>query len=208
MDLILLLKAAILGLIEGATEFIPVSSTGHLILAEDWLHFTGASAKTFEVFIQLGAILAVVWLYRAKIFGVLKTAPREEKSRRLILNLFIAFLPAAIVGLALHDWIKEKLFHPVVVAIALVAGGVVILVIERMLPQAKVIENPLPSDHNPVPADDVDYIKPATALGVGMRRCWRLCPACRVRVQRSWADSCSDCRASPRRSFRFSLPFP
>ncbi len=176
MDLIQLFKGVILGLVEGATEFIPVSSTGHLILAEDWLGFTGASAKTFEVFIQLGAILAVVWLYRVKIIGVLKTAPHEEKSRRLILNLFIAFLPAAIVGLALHDWIKEKLFHPVVVAVALVVGGIVILVIERMLPTAQVIETPRPSETNPVPADDVDNIRPVTALGVGIAQVLALIP--------------------------------
>ncbi|HEU0078444.1 MAG TPA: undecaprenyl-diphosphate phosphatase, partial [Longimicrobiaceae bacterium] len=84
MDLMLLLKAAVMGLVEGATEFLPVSSTGHLILAGDWLGFDEyRGAETFEVFIQLGAILAVVWLYRAKILGVVTTLPREEKSRRL-----------------------------------------------------------------------------------------------------------------------------
>src|SRR5207237_9938406 len=120
MDLVTLGKAIILGLVEGATEFVPVSSTGHLILVEDWLQFDDARGKTFEIFIQLGAILAVVWLYRAKIISVFGAAAREEKARRLILNLFIAFLPAAIVGLVLHDWIKERLFNPVVVAAALV----------------------------------------------------------------------------------------
>jgi undecaprenyl-diphosphatase len=177
MDPIQLFKAVILGLIEGATEFIPVSSTGHLILAEDWLGFTGPSAKTFEVFIQLGAILAVVWLYRAKIFGVLRTAPREEKSRRLILNLLIAFLPAAIVGLALHDWIKDKLFHPVVVAVALVVGGIVILLIERSIPkaQAAAVQTD-PAGDIGVPADDVDDIRPRTALGVGIAQVLSLVP--------------------------------
>src|SRR3954471_13867148 len=97
-----------MGLAAGATEFIPVSSTGHLLLAADWLGFdTWHGAETFEVFIQLGAILAVVWLYRAKIVGVFATAPREERSRRLIVNLAIAFLPAAIVGFLIHDFIKE-----------------------------------------------------------------------------------------------------
>jgi undecaprenyl-diphosphatase len=175
MNLILLLKAVILGLVEGATEFIPVSSTGHLILAEDWLGFTGPSSKTFEIFIQLGAILSVVWLYHAKIFGVLRTAPREEKSRRLILNLFIAFLPAAIVGLAIHDWIKEKLFHPVVVATALVVGGIIILLIERSLPHAQVVE-PVSAGDNEVPADDVDNIRPVTAFGVGCAQVLSLIP--------------------------------
>ena len=112
MDVSLLLKAALMGLVEGATEFIPVSSTGHLILAGDWLGFDRwHGAETFEVFIQLGAILAVVWLYREKIFRVVRTAPRDRTSQRLILNLVIAFLPAAIVGFLAHDFIKEKLFN-------------------------------------------------------------------------------------------------
>src|ERR1051326_8235460 len=109
-----------MGLVEGAAEFIPVSSTGHLILAANWLGFDKwHGAETFEVFIQLGAIPAVVWLYRAKNPGVVPSAPREERSRRLIVNLIIAFLPAAVVGFLIHDFIKDKLFNPVVVAVSL-----------------------------------------------------------------------------------------
>jgi undecaprenyl-diphosphatase len=155
VDFSLLLKAAVMGLVEGATEFIPVSSTGHLILAGDWLGFDAWHAhETFDVFIQLGAILAVVWLYRAKIFGVVRTAPSDKSSQRLILNLVIAFLPAAVVGFLAHDFIKEKLFNEVVVAIALVVGGVLILLIEAW--------------HRPVTTATVDDVRPRDALGVGL----------------------------------------
>src|SRR5215216_3001152 len=101
-----LLKAALLGLVEGVTEFIPVSSTGHLILTSYWLGHTGEAAKTFDIFIQLGAILAIVWLYRQRLTHALVAARSEPSSRRFLLNLIIAFLPAAIVGLLAHDWIK------------------------------------------------------------------------------------------------------
>jgi undecaprenyl pyrophosphate phosphatase UppP len=93
-----LVTAALLGLVEGVTEFIPVSSTGHLILAGYWLGHSGETAKTFDIFIQLGAILAIVWLYRERLVHVLAAARRDEPSRRFLINLGIAFLPAAIVG--------------------------------------------------------------------------------------------------------------
>ena len=118
-----LLTAALLGLIEGVTEFIPVSSTGHLILASHWLGQTGEAAKTFDIFIQLGAILAIVWLYRQRLTHAVLAARSDPVSRRFLLNLLIAFLPAAIVGFLAHDWIKQRLFTPTVVASALVAGG-------------------------------------------------------------------------------------
>ncbi|HEX9936634.1 MAG TPA: undecaprenyl-diphosphate phosphatase, partial [Longimicrobium sp.] len=157
-----MLKAAVMGLVEGATEFIPVSSTGHLILAADWLGFDSWHGhKTFEVFIQLGAILAVVWLYRAKILGVLTTV-REEKSRRLVINLIIAFTPAALLGFLIHDFLKEKLFNPFVVAVALVVGGFVILIIERYATR--------------VHTESVDDIRPKHALGVGLCQILSLIP--------------------------------
>src|SRR5512134_3760326 len=106
MDLLSLLQAAILGLVEGVTEFIPVSSTGHLIVAGAWLGQTDARAKTFDIFIQLGAILAIVWLYRTRLLTALTAAGTDPRSRRLFLNLGIAFLPAAAVGFLIHDWIK------------------------------------------------------------------------------------------------------
>jgi undecaprenyl-diphosphatase len=156
-----ILKAIILGLVEGVTEFIPVSSTGHLIIASDWLDFTGERAKTFEIFIQLGAILSIVWLYRSTFLGLLSGWSRQGP-RRLIQNLVIAFLPAAIVGFLLHDWIKEHLFTTLTVAIALVAGGVLILVIEALKPPTRI--------------EETEAIPPATALGVGLAQVLSLFP--------------------------------
>ena len=156
-----ILKAILLGLVEGATEFIPVSSTGHLIIASEWLDFTGERAKTFEVFIQLGAILSIVWLYRATFHGLL-SAWSERGPRRLIINLAIAFLPAAIVGFLFHDWIKEHLFNSLTVAIAMVAGGILILLIEAIKPPTRV--------------EETDAIPPVTALGVGLAQVLSLFP--------------------------------
>lgn len=138
------LKAAFLGLVEGVTEFLPVSSTGHLILAGEWVEFTGERAKTFEIFIQLGAILAVVWLYRRKIFlwngndckigtAALTGNRLNISNLRLGLNVFVAFLPAAIAGFFLHDFVKNVLFRPSVVAASLVIGGILIFVIEGLM---------------------------------------------------------------------------
>jgi undecaprenyl-diphosphatase len=157
-----LLKAALLGLIEGVTEFIPVSSTGHLILASHWLGETGEAAKTFDIFIQLGAILAIVWLYRERLVHALVAARREPASRRFLLNLLIAFLPAALVGFLAHDWIKARLFTPTVVAAALVGGGLLILLIERLHPRQRVAE--------------VGEVRPPTALGIGLAQVLSLVP--------------------------------
>jgi undecaprenyl-diphosphatase len=129
MDLVLLIHALILGLVEGLTEFLPVSSTGHLIVVGEMLDFTGARAETFEVFIQLGAILAVVWHFRARLLQVARHLPRPSE-RRFALNVAIAFLPAAVLGFALHGYIKAYLFNPITVAIALIVGGVAILLVE------------------------------------------------------------------------------
>jgi undecaprenyl-diphosphatase len=126
VDWLQLGKAAVLGLVEGATEFIPVSSTGHLILAGEWL------------VIQLGAILAVVWLYRQKVFGTLAAAPHDAGSRRFLLSLLLAFLPSAVAGVLVHSWVKAHLFNPLTVAWALVAGGLVILFIERWNPPERI----------------------------------------------------------------------
>src|SRR5437870_3606922 len=122
-----ILQAIILGLVEGITEFLPVSSTGHLILTRDLLGLQGPSSDRTIVIIQGAAILAVCWEFRAKLFGTLMTLFSDVASRRFALNLFIAFLPLAILGLAFEDRIKAALFNPVTVAIALVVGGVVIL---------------------------------------------------------------------------------
>ena len=106
-----IVEALLLGMLEGLTEFIPVSSTGHLILVGDLLNFEDERAKTFEIFIQLGAILAIVWLYRAKFAEVMRGAGKTEEARHFLTNLAIAFMPAAVVGFVAHGWIKEYLFN-------------------------------------------------------------------------------------------------
>ncbi len=131
MDPILLLKAAILGIVEGLTEFLPVSSTGHLILASDLLDFNDERGKLFQIVIQTGAILAVCWEYRAKIGSVLHGLPRDRGAQRFAMNLIIAFLPLAILGLAFGKVIKAHLFQPVPVALAFMIGGVFILWAEK-----------------------------------------------------------------------------
>lgn len=132
-------QALLLGVVEGLTEFLPVSSTGHLILLIDILKFSMPPGRVFEIVIQLGAILAICWLYRAKLFGAVWSAPKDAKARQFIFNLIIAFLPAAVIGVFAHDFIKEVLFSPFVVAVMLVVGGLVILLVEKVIkPQAKV----------------------------------------------------------------------
>lgn len=130
MDILVYLHALLLGLVEGLTEFLPISSTGHLIILADLLGFTGEKAKTFEIVIQLGAILAICWHYRVRIMGVARGLPSDTKAQGLVLNLIIAFFPAALLGLAFHGIIKEHLFEPFFVAIALIIGGFIILFIE------------------------------------------------------------------------------
>src|SRR5881396_2236340 len=122
-----LLTAAILGIVEGLTEFLPVSSTGHLIVAGSLLGYTGEKAKLFEIVIQAGAILAVCWEYRAKLFAVAAGIFSDRGAQRFVLNLFVAFLPAAILGLAFGSAIKAHLFAPVPVASAFVIGAFIIL---------------------------------------------------------------------------------
>lgn len=131
MELPLLIKALILGIVEGLTEFLPVSSTGHLILAGDLLGFNDERAKLFEIVIQTGAILAVCWEYRAKIGSVVGGLGNDRGAQRFIVNLAIAFLPLAILGLAFGKAIKAHLFQPIPVALAFILGGVFILWAER-----------------------------------------------------------------------------
>lgn len=154
MEYLIYLKAAILGLVEGATEFIPVSSTGHLILARDWLNWTDVRADVFIIFIQLPAILAVVWMYREKVWRVFSTMHTRPESRRLLLNLVVGTLPAAVIGLPTEKWVEAHLYNPISVAIALVLGGIAIIVIERLQHTARV--------------DHVDNIPIRLALGVGI----------------------------------------
>ena len=130
-DPTLLLYALILGLVEGITEFLPISSTGHLILAGQMLEFTGEKAKVFMIAIQLAAIFAVVWEYRARLGHVVVTLQTEPASQRLAINLMAGFLPAAVLGFLFYKQIKAYLFNPIVVASALIIGGLLILWAER-----------------------------------------------------------------------------
>lgn len=131
MDVILLLKALVLGIVEGLTEFLPVSSTGHLIIAGDLLGFNDERGKVFEIAIQLAAILAVVWEYRRKLGQVLVGLPSDRGAQRFAFNLAVAFLPAAVLGLLFASAIKAYLFNPISVATAFIVGALLILWAER-----------------------------------------------------------------------------
>lgn len=148
-----ILVAVILGLVEGITEFLPVSSTGHLIASGALLNFTGPRADTFTVVIQLGAILAVIWHYRAILRQMIVGWSRPGADQRLAVNLVLAFLPAAVIGLIFHDYIKAVLFSPVVVAVALIVGGVIMLGVEWLAPRTT--------------ARDLTAIRPRQAMWIG-----------------------------------------
>jgi len=162
MDLLLLFKGFILGIVEGITEFIPVSSTGHLILVGDLLGFDDERAKVFEIVIQLGAILSIVWYYREKLSGLIRDQPERKDARRFTVNLIAAFLPAAVLGLITHKAVKAYLFNPVTVAAALIAGGVAILLIERR--------------HHGNYTNNSDDITLRQAACIGMAQCLALFP--------------------------------
>jgi undecaprenyl-diphosphatase len=166
MDLILALKALIMGIVEGLTEFLPISSTGHLILAGSLLDFTGEKIKVFEIVIQAGAMLAVCWEYRVKIGSVIAGLFSDAKAQRFVLNLVIAFLPAAVLGLLFSKKIKAVLFAPVPVALAFIIGGVIILWVERR------------HKANPVAAriKSIDDMTPLDALKVGFAQAFALIP--------------------------------
>ncbi|CAE6778374.1 undecaprenyl-diphosphate phosphatase [Paraburkholderia aspalathi] len=167
MDWLLACKALILGVVEGLTEFLPVSSTGHLIVAGSLLNFTDEHAKTFDVVIQLGAILAVCWEFRRRIGGVVVGLPSRPDARRFTLNVIIATIPAIVLGLLFEKAIKAALFSPVPVAFALVAGGVVILWAEaRQRTRGDV----------PARVQNVDDLSPLDALKVGLAQCFALIP--------------------------------
>jgi len=163
MDIILLLKAAILGVVEGLTEFLPISSTGHLILAGDLLNFNDEKGKVFEIVIQFGAILAVCWEYRAKILSVTDgLLQKQVDAQRFVLNLLVAFIPAAVLGLLFASAIKAHLFAPVPVAIALIVGGFFILWAEKR-------------DHK-ITVESVDEMSWKDALKVGCAQAFALIP--------------------------------
>lgn len=151
-----------LGLLEGLTEFIPVSSTGHILLAGHFLGFC-SPGKTFEVLIQLGAILAILSVYFAKLWRMLLALPSDRTTQRFVLAVLLAFLPAAVIGAALHGFIKGVLFNtPMVIAVSLIVGGLILLVVDRM---------PLKSRYH-----DVMEIPPSMALKIGLFQCLAMIP--------------------------------
>ena len=168
MDLILALKALIMGIVEGLTEFLPISSTGHLILAGSLLNFTGEKVKVFEIVIQAGAIFAVCWEYRARIASVVSGLGSDRRSRKFALNLLIAFLPAAALGFLFASKIKEKLFSAVPVALAFILGGLIILWVERRHRSHGI--------DRPVRIENVDDMTALDALKIGCAQAFALIP--------------------------------
>jgi len=160
------LVALILGIVEGLTEFLPVSSTGHLIVAGSLLGYTGEQAKVFEIVIQAGAILAVCWEYRNRLLAVAAGLPRSRDAQRFVLNLMIAFLPAAVLGLLFSRVIKSHLFAPIPVALAFIIGALIILFVERRQRRA-------PST---IRIDNVDAIRWPDALKIGIAQAFALIP--------------------------------
>ena len=154
--------AVVLGVVEGLTEFLPVSSTGHLILTSAALGFHGKRAEVFQIFIQLGAILAVVWEYRARLWGTAAGLAHDRDARKFSLAVATAFLPAAILGLVAHDWISEHLFRVSTVAWALIVGALAILVVESRSMRA--------TTHR------AERVGIGQALGIGAAQCLALWP--------------------------------
>jgi undecaprenyl-diphosphatase len=188
------LVAALLGLIEGLTEFIPVSSTGHLLLAAHFLGFESAG-KTFEVVIQLGAVLAILSVYAAKLFKVFRDAPRDPEARRFIVAVLIAFLPAVVIGVLAHDYIKSVLFEtPRLIAVMLILGGIVLLFVERFAPEPRY--------------DDAMKLPIGMAFKIGVIQCLAMIPG----VSRSGATIVgalmlgANKRAAAEFSFFLSMP--
>ena len=162
MDLWTAIQALILGVVEGLTEFLPISSTGHQIIVADLLDFGGERAMAFNIIIQLGAILAVVWEFRRKILDVVIGLPTQRNAQRFTANLLIAFLPAVVLGVIFADLIHHYLFNPITVATALVVGGVVMLWAERR--------------QHSVRAETVDDITWKDALKIGFTQCLAMIP--------------------------------
>ncbi|CAI8826411.1 Undecaprenyl-diphosphatase [Pseudomonas chlororaphis] len=162
MELWTAVQALILGIVEGLTEFLPISSTGHQIIVADLLNFGGERAMAFNIIIQLGAILAVVWEFRRKILDVVTGLPTQRNAQRFTINLLIAFLPAVVLGVIFADLIHKYLFNPITVATALVVGGLVMLWAERR--------------QHEIHANSVDEISWKDALKVGFAQCLAMIP--------------------------------
>jgi undecaprenyl-diphosphatase len=156
------LNVIILGLVEGLTEFLPISSTGHLLLMDEILKFEGPPGHVFDIIIQLGAILAVVAVYFQRLWRVLITAPKDKGSQRFILSVLVAFLPAMVIGAFAHGFIKAVLFNPTIVAISFIVGGFIILWVEKHAPKPEI--------------KSVETMLLKTALGIGAIQCLAMIP--------------------------------
>lgn len=187
-------QAVLLGLIEGATEFIPVSSTAHILLAG---HFLGVNSpgKTFEVLIQLGAVLAIITVYFARLWKILVSLPRDAATQRFVLGILLAFLPAAVIGATLHKFIKSVLFEtPILICVMLILGGIILLIVDRMKLK--------PRYH------DVTEFPPALAFKIGLCQCLAMIPG----VSRSGSTIVgamllgADKRAAAEFSFFLAMP--
>ena len=194
MDQSTTLVAAFLGLLEGLTEFIPVSSTGHLLLAGHFLGFESAG-RTFEVVIQLGAVLAILTIYAGRLWAVFRDAPHDPKARRFILSVLIAFLPAVVIGVLAHDFIKTVLFEtPMLIAVMLIIGGVILLIVDRIAPEPR--------------HEDAMALPIPLALKIGFIQCLAMIPG----TSRSGATICGALmlgvskRAAAEFSFFLSMP--
>ncbi|MCX5494876.1 undecaprenyl-diphosphate phosphatase [Kaistia dalseonensis] len=194
MDTQSLLDAAVLGLIEGLTEFIPVSSTGHLLLAGHFLGFE-SPGRAFEVLIQLGAILAILSVYSTRLIKMLRDLPTDPRTRRFVVGILVAFLPAVVIGAAAHDFIKTVLFEsPMLICIMLIVGGFILLIVDRL-------------DLNPRYRDIMDYPM-AVYFGIGVAQCLAMIPG----VSRSGSSVVaamafgSDKRAAAEFSFFLAMP--
>ncbi|HEU4458091.1 MAG TPA: undecaprenyl-diphosphate phosphatase [Methylibium sp.] len=174
MDILLLVKAAVMGVVEGLTEFLPISSTGHLILAASLLDFTGEKVKVFEIAIQTGAMFAVIWQYRRKLADTVRGIVSERVAQRFARNLLIAFVPAVVFGLALGGAIKAHLFHPVPVALAFVVGGFIILAVERR--HRRLFGERDLQGERIARVETVDDMSALDALKVGLVQCLALVP--------------------------------
>ena len=165
MEITLAIKVIIMGIVEGLTEFLPISSTGHLILAGSLRNFTGDKVKVFEIVIQAGAMLAVCWEYRMKIARVIIDFRTDIAARRFVVNLLVAFLPAVVLGLAFGKAIKAHLFKPVPVALAFIIGAFIIMIVERRNRRTLFTR-----------VDSVDDMSLLDALKVGLAQCFALIP--------------------------------
>jgi len=156
------INAIIMGVVEGATEFLPISSTGHLLMMKEILSFEGPKGNVFEIVIQFGAILAVVVIYFQRLWKVMIESPKNPEAQRFIMAVLLAFLPAAIIGAFAHDFIKAVLFNPIIVAVMFILGGIAILWIEKKAPKPQI--------------DAVEHMPLKTALYIGFFQCLAMVP--------------------------------